>query len=294
MFDASKIEDSDPDETREWLESMDSVLRVHGAERAHYLLERVIDYTRRSGAYLPFKPNTAYVNTIATVQEQDYPGDRALERASRPTSAGTRWRWWCRPTGRARSTAATSPATLRRPPCTRSASTTSGARPSDRPSRATWCSSRATRRPASTRGPSSRGGSPRTSCGISARRSAEAGLSSYPHPWLMPDFWQFPTVSMGLGPMMAIYQARFSALPGASRHHPGQRPQGVGVPRRRRNGRAGVARRDHACRCARSSTTWCSSSTATCSGSTARCAATARSSRSWRPRSSAPAGTSSR
>ena len=80
MFDASKIEDSDPDETREWLESMDSVLRVHGAERAHYLLERVIDYTRRSGAHLLFKPNTAYVNTIATVQEQDYPGDRALER----------------------------------------------------------------------------------------------------------------------------------------------------------------------------------------------------------------------
>ena len=64
---------------REWLESIDSVLRVHGAERAHYLLERVIDYTRRSGAHLPFKPNTAYVNTISTAQEQEYPGDRALD-----------------------------------------------------------------------------------------------------------------------------------------------------------------------------------------------------------------------
>jgi pyruvate dehydrogenase E1 component len=80
MFEASKIEDSDPAETREWLESIDSVLRLHGAERAHYLLERVIDFTRRSGAYLPFRPNTAYVNTIATAQEREYPGDRALER----------------------------------------------------------------------------------------------------------------------------------------------------------------------------------------------------------------------
>jgi len=71
MFEASKIEDADPDETREWLESIDSVLRVHGAERAHYLLERLIDYTRRSGAYLPFRPNTAYVNTISTAQEQE-------------------------------------------------------------------------------------------------------------------------------------------------------------------------------------------------------------------------------
>ena len=120
------------------------------------------------------------------------------------------------------------------------------------------------------------------------------GLSSYPHPWLMPDFWQFPTVSMGLGPMMAIYQARFRALPARPRHRRHREAQGLGLPRRRRDGRAGVARRDHDRRRARSSTTWCSSSTATCSASTARCAATARSSRSSKARSSAPAGTSSR
>src|SRR5512135_2954364 len=80
MFEGSKIEDPDPAETREWLESMDSVLRVHGAERAHYLLERIIDYARRSGAYLPFKPNTAYVNTIPVALEREYPGDRAREK----------------------------------------------------------------------------------------------------------------------------------------------------------------------------------------------------------------------
>ncbi len=75
-----KLEDLDPLETREWIESIDSVLKAHGPERAHFLLERVIDHTRRSGAYLPFKPNTAYVNTIPPGQEKDYPGNRALER----------------------------------------------------------------------------------------------------------------------------------------------------------------------------------------------------------------------
>src|SRR5881227_3407832 len=77
MTEPPKLEDLDPVETREWLESIDSVLKTHGAERAHYLLERLIDYTRRSGAYLPFKPNTAYVNTIPTGREPDYPGNRA-------------------------------------------------------------------------------------------------------------------------------------------------------------------------------------------------------------------------
>jgi pyruvate dehydrogenase E1 component len=208
MFDASKIEDSDPDETREWLESMDSVLRVHGAERAHYLLERVIDFTRRSGAHLPFKPNTAYVNTIATVQEQEYPGDRALERR---IEAYIRWNAMAMVVQANRQ------------------SSEYGGHISSYASAATlyevgfnhfW------------RGPDAdhRGDmvfiQGHSSPGIYARAYLEGrlsednlrhfreeltgpGLSSYPHPWLMPDFWQFPTVSMGLGPMMAIYQARF-------------------------------------------------------------------------------------
>ena len=77
---ATRGDDVDPEETQEWLESIDSVLRVHGAERAHYLLERMIDHARRSGAYLPFSPNTAYVNTIPVGQQPDYPGDRGIER----------------------------------------------------------------------------------------------------------------------------------------------------------------------------------------------------------------------
>ena len=80
MTELPKLEDFDPGETQEWLESIDSVLKTHGPERAHFLLERLIDHTRRSGAYLPFRPNTAYLNTISTGQQRDYPGNREFER----------------------------------------------------------------------------------------------------------------------------------------------------------------------------------------------------------------------
>jgi len=208
MFEASKIEDADPDETREWLESIDSVLRVHGAERAHYLLERIIDHTRRSGAYLPFRPNTAYVNTISTAQEREYPGDRALEKRIK---AYIRWNAMAMVVQANRQ------------------STEYGGHIASYASAATlyevgfnhfWHAP----------GEEHPGDmvfiQGHSSPGIYARAFLEGrlteenlrhfreevsgpGLSSYPHPWLMPDFWQFPTVSMGLGPMMAIYQARF-------------------------------------------------------------------------------------
>jgi pyruvate dehydrogenase E1 component len=80
MTQHSPFEDIDPIETQEWLESIDSVMRARGPERAHFLLEKLVDFTRRSGAYLPFKPNTAYLNTISRAQEPEYPGDRSLER----------------------------------------------------------------------------------------------------------------------------------------------------------------------------------------------------------------------
>src|SRR5689334_1388392 len=80
MTEIMKLEDLDPIETREWIESIDSVIKAQGAGRAHLLLERLIDFTRRSGAYLPFKPNTAYVNTISPGHEVEYPGDRTIER----------------------------------------------------------------------------------------------------------------------------------------------------------------------------------------------------------------------
>src|SRR5579871_4144168 len=200
--------DLDPIETREWLASIDSVLRTEGPQRAHYLLERLIDHTRRAGGYLPFRPNTAYVNTIAVGQEPAYPGDRALERR---IEAYIRWN----------AVAMVVQANRK--------SSEYGGHISTYASSATlyevgfnhfW------------RAPSAHHPGDliyiqgHSSPGIYARAYLEGrlteeqlryfrqevagkGLSSYPHPWLMPDFWQFPTVSMGLGPMMAIYQARF-------------------------------------------------------------------------------------
>ncbi|HQR24582.1 MAG TPA: pyruvate dehydrogenase (acetyl-transferring), homodimeric type, partial [Steroidobacteraceae bacterium] len=209
MFEASKIEDTDPAETREWLESIDSVLRTQGAERAHYLLERVIDYTRRSGAHLPFTPNTAYVNTISAGQEKEYPGDRALERRIK---AYIRWNAMAMVVQANRQSSEygghiasyASAATLYEVGFNHFWRAPGDAHPGDM---------------VFIQGHSSPG--------IYARAFLEGrltedqlrrfreevgggGLSSYPHPWLMPDFWQFPTVSMGLGPMMAIYQARFT------------------------------------------------------------------------------------
>ena len=80
MSEATESGDLDPVETREWLESIDSVLKAEGPERAHFLIDRMIEHARRSGAYLPYSPNTAYVNTIAVGKQPQYPGNRELER----------------------------------------------------------------------------------------------------------------------------------------------------------------------------------------------------------------------
>jgi len=202
------FDDIDPVETGEWLESIDSVLGQHGPERAHFLLNQMIDFARRSGAYLPYSPNTAYLNTISTGRQPEYPGDRSLERR---IEAYIRWNAMVMVVRANRE------------------NSEFGGHISSYASSATlyevgfnhfW------RAETNKQGGDMVFMQGHSSPGIYARaflegRLVEAqlnrfrkevgggGLSSYPHPWLMPDFWQFPTVSMGLGPMMAIYQARF-------------------------------------------------------------------------------------
>jgi pyruvate dehydrogenase E1 component len=208
MNDFSRFDDIDPTETREWVESIDSVLRQHGPERAHFLLNQMIEFSRRSGAYLPYSPNTAYLNTISTGRQPEYPGDRSLERR---IEAYIRWNAMAMVVQANRHSSGI------------------GGHISSYASSATlyevgfnhfW------RAPNEDHGGDMVFIQGHSSPGIYARaylegRLSEAelnrfrrevgggGLSSYPHPWLMPEFWQFPTVSMGLGPMMAIYQARF-------------------------------------------------------------------------------------
>jgi pyruvate dehydrogenase E1 component len=208
MTQQSPFEDIDPVETQEWLESIDSVMRAQGPERAHFLLEKLVDFTRRSGAYLPFKPNTAYLNTISKVQEPDYPGDRSLERRN---EAYIRWNALAMVVQANRENSEygghiatyASAATLYEVGFNHFWRARSAAHPGDM---------------IYMQGHSSPGVYARAYLEgrldenqlLRFRREVGGGgLSSYPHPWLMPDFWQFPTVSMGLGPMNAIFQARF-------------------------------------------------------------------------------------
>jgi pyruvate dehydrogenase E1 component len=208
MTQRSPFEDIDPIETQEWLESIDSVMRAQGAERAHFLLEKLVDFTRRSGAYLPFKPNTAYLNTISKAQQPEYPGDRALERRN---EAFIRWNALAMVVhankenseygGHIASYA--SAATLYEVGFNHFWRARSEAHPGDM---------------IYVQGHSSPGIYARaylegrldeSQLKRFRREVAGGGLPSYPHPWLMPDFWQYPTVSMGLGAMTAIFQARF-------------------------------------------------------------------------------------
>ena len=202
------FDDIDPIETTEWLESIDSVLTQHGPERAHFLLNKMIDFARRSGAYLPYSPNTAYLNTIAPGRQPEYPGDRSLEQR---IEACIRWNAMAMVVRANRK------------------STEYGGHISSYASSATMYEvgfNHFWRAPSKDQGGDMVFMQGHSSPGIYARAFLEGrleehqlnrfrrevgggGLSSYPHPWLMPDFWQFPTVSMGLGPMMAIYQARF-------------------------------------------------------------------------------------
>lgn len=200
--------DIDPQETQEWLDALEAVLENEGIERAHFLLERLIDKARRSGAYLPFTANTAYVNTIPVQQQERFPGDRAMERRIR---SFVRWNAMAMVVQANR------------------LSTELGGHISSFASSATLVDvayNHFFRARTKDHGGDLVFFQGHSAPGIYARAFLEGrlseeqlynfrqevdgnGLSSYPHPWLMPDFWQFPTVSMGLGPLMAIYQARF-------------------------------------------------------------------------------------
>ncbi len=200
--------DPDPEETREWLEALQSVLEREGPDRANFLLDRLVNEARRSGAYIPYNANTAYVNTIPPEREERSPGDSELEHKIRSL---VRWN---------------AMATVIRANKTSSelgghiASFASAATLYDvgfnhffRAANDKFLGDLVYIQGHSAPGVYARafleGRITEEQLNNFRREVDGKGLSSYPHPWLMPDFWQFPTVSMGLGPLMAIYQARF-------------------------------------------------------------------------------------
>jgi len=199
--------DTDPTETQEWQDALGGVIEKEGAERAHYLIERMIEQAREEGIDIPYSATTEYINTIPADRQPKYPGNPDLElkihsyirwnamamvvRANKNTNVGGHI-----------------------------ASFASAAALYDVGFSWFW------------RAPSEQHGGDliffqgHAVPGIYARAHMLGrltdeqmdnfrqevdgkGIPSYPHPWLMPDFWQFPTVSMGLGPLQAIYAARF-------------------------------------------------------------------------------------
>ncbi|NVJ66896.1 MAG: pyruvate dehydrogenase (acetyl-transferring), homodimeric type, partial [Gammaproteobacteria bacterium] len=200
--------DIDPIETQEWIEALEAVISAEGAERAHYLLEKLVAKARGAGAHLPFDLTTAYLNTIPPSQEAHMPGDQELERRIR---AIIRWNAIAMVLQASKKdlelgghlSSFASSATLYDVGYNHFFHADDGKHGGDLIYYQGHCAP-----------------------GIYARAFLEGrmteeqianfrqevdgkGISSYPHPWLMPDFWQFPTVSMGLGPIQAIYQARF-------------------------------------------------------------------------------------
>ena len=208
------ITDIDPEETQEWQDALEAVIAAEGPERAHFLLEKLIDQARRTGAYLPYSANTAYINTIPPARQKASPGNHEYEAKIR---SFVRWN------------ALAMVVRANRKPGDLGGHIASFASSAvlydvgfNHFFRGTLANAADDAKNYGDlvyfQGHSAPGVYARAF--LEGRISEEQlenfraetngkGLSSYPHPWLMPDFWQFPTVSMGLGPIMAIYQARF-------------------------------------------------------------------------------------
>src|SRR5712671_191230 len=196
-------------ETREWLESLDYVLQAGGAARVSRLLRDLGDYAKKNGVRLPFTANTPYVNTIPVTEEPPFPGSREIERRIKSV---VRWNALAMVVkankaddgiGGHISTYA-SAATLYEVGFNHFFK----GKGDDRDGDVIFFQGHAS--PGIYARAFVEGRIPATRLENFRRElKAGGGLSSYPHPWLMPDFWEFPTVSMGLGPICAIYQARF-------------------------------------------------------------------------------------
>ncbi len=201
--------DINQQETQEWLESIQAIIETEGIERAHFLLEKLIAFSRRNGVRMPYSPYTDYVNTIPLEQQQKYPGNRKIERRIKSL---IRWNAMAMVVQANRDFHGI------------------GGHISSYASSATLLEVgfnhffKGKNHPEGEDLIYFQG---HASPGIYARSFLEGrfnekhlhnfrrelevdgGLSSYPHPWLMPDYWQFATVSMGLAAIQAIYQARF-------------------------------------------------------------------------------------
>ena len=201
--------DTDPEETQEWIESIEDTLEHHGFERTRFLLEELIDYAQSKGARLPFNTNTPFINTIHHSLQKEFPGERDLERKIKSLIRWNAMAMVVRANNESHgigghiSTYA-SVATLYE------VGFNHFFRGPDHPNGADLVFFQGHSSPGVYSRAFLEGRLSKNDLKNFRRElSPNGGLSSYPHPWLMPNFWQFATVSMGLAPVMAIYQARF-------------------------------------------------------------------------------------
>ena len=199
--------DSDPQETREWLDALASVLQREGPERAHFLLETLTEKARRSGAQIPFSANTAYVNTIPPHLEARSPGDHALEWKIRSI---IRWNALAMVVNSNREHAGIGGhiATFQSAATLYDVGFNHFWKGADHPQGQDLIYVQGHCTPGLYARAFLEGRLDEEQLQRFRMEALSPGLSSYPHPWLMPHFWQFATVSMGLGPIQAIYQAR--------------------------------------------------------------------------------------
>jgi pyruvate dehydrogenase E1 component len=210
MLMTSPMQDIDRTETQEWIDSLRSVADGSGRARARFLLGKLIDWGKRNDIVAPFTANTPYINTIPPGRQPAYPGDRAIERRIKSL---IRWN----------AMAMVVRANRRSPGIGGHISTFASAATLLEVGFEHFFRANSAERVGDQiffQGHAAPGIYPRAF--LLGRLSEEqlhnfrrelqpgGGLSSYPHPWLMPDFWEFPTVSMGLSPLQAIYQARFN------------------------------------------------------------------------------------
>lgn len=205
----SLLADSDPQQTKEWIESLDAVIKVDGKERAEFLINEVNRRALQKAVHPSNPASTPYINTIPTSAQPEYPGDRDLERKLKSL---VRWNAMAMVVQ-----ANTKDGTIGGHISTFASSATLYEvaynhffRGADHPEGMDLVYFQGHASPGMYSRAYLEGRLNETNL-TNFRRELEpgGGLSSYPHPWLMPDFWQFPTVSMGLGPIMSIYNARF-------------------------------------------------------------------------------------
>ncbi len=206
----TRTHDTDSTETQEWIESLKSVAESGGRDRARYLLQRLIDWGKRNDVVPPFAASTPYVNTIPVGRQPAYPGDRAIERRIKSL---IRWNAMAMVVRANRRSAGigghistfSSAATLLEVGFNHFFKGHTKDRTGDQiffqghSAPGIYARAYLLRRLG-----------PEHLHNFRRELAEGGGLSSYPHPWLMPDFWEFPTVSMGLASISAIYQARFN------------------------------------------------------------------------------------